>query len=128
MKKFSFHTIKFAVIVISVFLNTRFVCLSQTLNRGNSNGLNTNFSEVQVYSSEMSDVVLWLIGFGGVFCLGILIFRLIKSRQKFSQINRQNELFLQSTIDSVIFCDLNCVITFCNDAAVKMFGCSREEW
>ncbi len=127
MKKISLHTIKFAVIVISVFLNTSFVCLSQALNRGNSNGLNSNFSEVRVYSSAMPDVVLWLIGFGGVFCLGILIFRLIKSRQKFSQINRQNELFLQSTIESVIFCDLNCVIIFCNDAALKMFGCSREE-
>ncbi len=127
MEKFSFHTIKRAAIVISVFLNIGYVGLSQTLSGGKVNELDRNFSEVQVYSSAMSDVVLWLIGFGGLFCLGLLIFRLIKSRQKFSQINRQNELFLQSTIESVIFCDLNGVITFCNDATVKMFDYSREE-
>lgn len=127
MEKFSFHTIKRAAIVISVFLNIGYVGLSQTLSGGKVNELDSNFSEVQVYSSAMPDVVLWLIGFGGLFCLGLLIFRLIKSRQKFSQINRQNELFLQSTIESVIFCDLNGVITFCNDATVKMFGYNREE-
>jgi PAS domain S-box-containing protein len=127
LEKFSFHTIKRAAIVISVFLSIGYVGLSQTLSGGKVNELDSNFSEVQVYSSAMPDVVLWLIGFGGLFCLGILIFRLIKSRQKFSQINRQNELFLQSTIESVIFCDLNGVITFCNDATVKMFGYNREE-
>ncbi|MCC7452881.1 MAG: PAS domain-containing protein, partial [Crocinitomix sp.] len=130
MKKLSFYRNNWHLIFIGLLLVGAVFCgnkLSLALDFSTESFQETTDKKVIVYQSSMPDFVWFIFGGAGAMGFCLLVLRLLKSRKKLKQISQQNELFLQSTIESVIFCDLNGMITFCNDATTKMFGYSRDE-